>query len=90
MQIEIAYVIIWGLSSGFTTVKANAEANLLTTKKYGIDFAIVSNSDAWEVHHKQILLPEELQVSQEDALERTIQFARKNPGKMKKNLNYIY
>lgn len=32
MQIEIAYVIIWGLSSGFTTVKANAAANLLTTK----------------------------------------------------------
>lgn len=32
MQIEIAYVIIWGLSSGFTTVKANAVANLLTTK----------------------------------------------------------
>ena len=54
----------------------------VATKKYGIDFAIVSNSDAWEVHHKQILLPEELQVSQEDALERTIQFARKNPGKI--------
>lgn len=38
----------------------------VATKKYGIDF----------------LLPEELQVSQEDALERTIQFARKNPGKI--------
>ena len=31
-------------------------------EKYGIDFSIVSNSDAGEVDHQQNLLPEELQV----------------------------
>lgn len=51
-------------------------------ERYGIDFAIVSNADASEVDHRQKLLPEHLQVSQEDALSRTIQFARKNPARI--------
>ena len=51
-------------------------------KRYGIDFAIVSNADAGEVDHIQNLLPEHLQVSQEEALSRTIQFARKYPDKI--------
>lgn len=51
-------------------------------EKYGIEFAIVSNADASEVDHQQKLLPEHLQFSQEDALMRTIQFARKFPGKI--------
>lgn len=51
-------------------------------EKYGIDFSIVSNSDAGEVDHQQNLLPEELQVSQEEALDRAIRFARRYPGKI--------
>lgn len=51
-------------------------------KKYGIDYALVSNADASEVDHEQKLLPKELQVSQEEALERVLKFARKNSGKI--------
>lgn len=50
--------------------------------RYGIDFAVVSNADASEVDHQQKLLPKELQVSQEEALERTITFARKYLGRI--------
>lgn len=50
--------------------------------KYGIDFSIVSNADAGEVDHQQKLIPQHQQISQEDALQRTIQFARKFPGKI--------
>lgn len=73
------HVHIGGEAVGF---HMNEEMVVEAMKKYGIDFAIVSNSDAGEVDHKQILLPEELQVSQEDALERAIQFARQTPGKI--------
>lgn len=51
-------------------------------EKYEIDYALVSNSDAAEVDHEQRLLPKELQTSQEAALLHTLNFARKNPGKI--------
>lgn len=51
-------------------------------EKYHVDFSIVSNGDAGEVDHQQKLLPRELHTSQEDALMRTIRFARKHPGKI--------
>ena len=51
-------------------------------EKYEIDYALVSNSDAAEVDHEQRLLPKELQTPQEEALLRTLKFAKKNPGKI--------
>lgn len=51
-------------------------------RKYQIDYVIVSNADAGELDHSQKLIPEQFQVSQEDALKRTINFARQNPGKI--------
>ena len=51
-------------------------------EKYGIDFSIVSNGDSVECDHKQKLLPENLQISQEESLKRTIRFARKFPDKI--------
>ncbi|MGN0155967.1 MAG: amidohydrolase family protein [Lachnospiraceae bacterium] len=51
-------------------------------ERYPIDYAIVSNSDSGELDHSQHLIPKEHQVSQEDALQRTITFARKNPEKI--------
>lgn len=74
------HVHIGGEAVGF---HMNEEMVLEAMKKYGIDFSIVSNSDAGEVDHQQKVLPEELQVSQEDALRRAIRFARKHPKKIK-------
>ena len=51
-------------------------------KKYNVDCILVSNGDSAEVDHEQNLIPDEYQTSQEDALKRTIEFARKHPGKI--------
>lgn len=51
-------------------------------EKYQINYAIVSNGDAAEVDHEQILLPEEYQISQESALKRVLHFAKKYPDKI--------
>ena len=45
-------------------------------KKYGIDYALVSNGDAVEVDHEQKLIPKQEQISQEDNLARVLAFAR--------------
>ena len=55
---------------------------LSAMEKYRIDYALVSNGDAMEVDHEQKLLPKELQVPQEKALERALAFARKYPEKI--------
>ncbi len=55
---------------------------LAAMEKYNIDFCLVSNGDAAEVDHEQQLIPQEYQVSQEDALRRCIAFARKYPKKI--------
>lgn len=60
----------------------NEEMVIKAMETYGVDFSIVSNADAGEVDHKQVLLPEELQISQENALERVIRFAGKYPHRI--------
>lgn len=73
------HVHIGGEAVGFNM---NEDSVIEAMEKYGIDFAIVSNADAGEVDHQQRLLPEHLQVSQEDALLRTVRFARKHADKI--------
>lgn len=73
------HVHIGGEAVGFTM---NEDMVIEAMNKHGIDFAIVSNGDAGEVDHQQKLLPEHLQVSQEEALLRTINFAHKYPNKI--------
>lgn len=73
------HVHIGGEAVGF---HMNEDMVIEAMNKYGIDFSIVSNSDAGEVDHQQVLLPQEVQVPQEDALERTLTFARKYPQKI--------
>ena len=50
--------------------------------KYNVDIALVSNGDASECDHSQIVLPEHLQVTQEKALQDNIDFARANAGRI--------
>lgn len=78
MRID-SHVHIGGEYLGF---HMKEEIVLEMMKKYQIDYVIVSNADAGELDHSQKLIPEEVQVSQEDALKRTIYFARKNPRKI--------
>ena len=73
------HVHIGGEAVGF---HMNEDMVIEAMEKYGIDFSIVSNGDSGEADHQQKVLPEHLQVSQEDALLRTIQFARKFPDKI--------
>ena len=78
MRID-THVHIGGDKLGFAMSEALVTGAM---EKYGIDYALVSNADASEVDHEQKLLPKELQVSQEEALERVLKFARKNPNKI--------
>lgn len=73
------HVHIGGEAVGF---HMNEDMVIEAMEKYGIDFCIVSNGDAGEVDHQQKLLPDELQFTQEESLMRTIQFAKKYPGKI--------
>lgn len=79
MRID-SHVHIGGAHLGFHMTE---EMVLEMMKKYQVDHVIVSNGDAGELDHSQELMPEEFQVSQEEALQRVIDFARKNPGKIK-------
>lgn len=78
MRID-THVHIGGERLGF---QMNEELVIGAMEKYGIDYMLVSNGDASEVDHEQKLLPQEIQISQEDALERVIKFARSNPGRI--------
>lgn len=51
-------------------------------KKYNITYVIVSNGDSAEYDHNLKPVPKELQFSQKQSFQRTIEFARKNPGKI--------
>ena len=73
------HVHIGGEAVGF---HMNEDMVITAMEKYHIDFSVVSNGDAGEVDHQQKLLPEKLQISQEEVLTRTIRFARKHPGKI--------
>lgn len=78
MRID-THVHIGGENVGF---QMNENMVIEAMEKYQIDYAIVSNGDAAEVDHEQVLLPEECQVSQEAALERVLHFAEKYPDKI--------
>ncbi|MBP3569372.1 MAG: amidohydrolase family protein [Lachnospiraceae bacterium] len=74
------HVHIGGEKVGFDMTE---EKVLSAIKKYNIDLTIVSNGDAVEVDHEQKLLPIKYHVSQEDALRRVLEFARKYPEKIR-------
>ena len=59
------------------------EATVLKAiEKYNIDIALVSNCQASECDHQQILLPQEVQVPQIVCAENSVKFAKENPGKI--------
>lgn len=78
MRID-THMHIGGEAVGFTMTEPMV---LESMAKYQITYAIVSNCDAGEMNHQQELLPESLQVSQEEALARTLKFARKHSDKI--------
>ena len=51
-------------------------------EKYSIDYVLLSNGDSVEMDHQQQILPEELQITQEKALERALLFAKKHPERI--------
>ena len=68
-----------GESLGFVMTE---EMVIESMEKYNIDYCIISNADAAELDHEQNVIPKEFQVSQTDALKKSIEFARKNPDKI--------
>ena len=78
MKID-THVHVGGERLGFNM---NEELVLGAMEKYKIDYMLVSNADATEVDHEQQLLPQEVQITQEEALARVIKFARMHPGKI--------
>lgn len=74
MKIIDTHTHIGGENVGFCMTEAMV---LEMMKKYQIDYALVSNGDAAEVDHKQQLLPDKVQVTQEEALKRALNFAKK-------------
>lgn len=73
------HVHIGGEAVGFHMTE---QMVLESIEKYHIDYALVSNGDAGEMTHKQELLPDEMQITQEKALERVLAFARQYPEKI--------
>lgn len=73
------HVHIGGEAVGFHMTE---QMVLESMEKYHIDYALVSNGDAGEMTHKQELLPDEVQITQEKALQRMLVFARQHPGKI--------
>lgn len=55
---------------------------LYSLDKYGIDVAIVSNTEVASHDHDRKLLPAEFQKGQVECLKRSLKFARENPGKI--------
>ena len=68
-----------GTGLGFNMTEADV---LYSIKKYGIDYAIVSNSEVASHDHQRNPLPNNLQKSQIECLTRTIKFARENQSKI--------
>jgi len=68
-----------GTGLGFDMTEAQV---LYSIEKYGIDYAIVSNTEVASHDHDRKLLPKELQKSQIECLQRSIKFARENPKKI--------
>lgn len=55
---------------------------LYSINKYGIDYAIISNTEVASHDHERKLIPAEFQKSQPECLERSIKFARENEGRI--------
>lgn len=55
---------------------------LYSLEKYGIDVAIVSNTEVASHGHNRELLPDEFQKGQIECINRALKFARENPGKI--------
>ncbi len=55
---------------------------LYSMDKYGIDIAIVSNTEVASHDHDRKLLPAEFQKGQVECLKRSLKFARENTGKI--------
>ena len=60
----------------------NEQMVIEAMEKYHIDYGLVSSGDAAEMTHQQVLLPDSVQNTQEDALKRVLKFARKYPDKI--------
>lgn len=70
---------IGGEAVGF---QMNEQMVIEAMEKYHIDYGLVSSGDAAEMTHQQVLLPDSVQNTQEDALKRVLKFARKYPDKI--------
>lgn len=73
------HVHIGGDAAGFVM---NEELILQSMEKYNIDISIVSNGDSVEYADEVTKVPEEMQMSQKETLERVINFCRNHPGKI--------
>ncbi len=65
----------------FLNIKMSEEVFLESLNKYNIDFALCSCVTAAEVDHKQVLIPMNEQVSQQDSNERMLKLVREYPNK---------
>lgn len=74
-----AHVHIGGECVGF---EMSEEIVLESMRKYNIDICIISNGDSGEYGHDLELLPEDVQISQKESLERAIRFAKENKGRI--------
>ena len=55
---------------------------LESMEKYDIDVCLISNADSGEYGHELELIPEEIQIDQKTALQRAINFAKENEGRI--------
>lgn len=55
---------------------------LYSMDKYGIDYALISNTEVASHDHQRKLLPPQFQKSQIECLERTLAFARQHKGRI--------
>ena len=55
---------------------------LESMEKYNIDVCLISNADSGEYGHELELIPEEIQIDQKTALQRAINFAKENEGRI--------
>lgn len=59
-----------------------SEDVLYSMDRYGVDFSLVSNIDCAEFDHHGKIIPQELQVNQNDAFEKVLAFARQYPDRI--------
>lgn len=70
---------IGGEAVGF---EMNEQMVVEAMEKYQIAYGLVSNADAAEMTHQQVLLPDSMQNTQEDCLKRVLHFAKNYPNKI--------